>query len=156
MVVVKMRQETINIYQFNELSKEIQEKIVKDFSDININYEWWKNIYEDAENIGLKITAFDLYRGTIDGNFYEDSINACNSIFKDHGQHCETYQTALNYIDEIKKNEQFDIEDEFLYSLLQDYLAMLNKEYVYLTEDKSIIETIEINEFEFTKNGKIY
>lgn len=57
-----MRTETINIYQFNELSNEAKQNAIKQNYDINVSHDWWTNTYEDAERIGLQITSFDLER----------------------------------------------------------------------------------------------
>ena len=69
---------------------------------------------------------------------------------KSHGKTCDTYQTVLEY--DLRKN---DVEDDLLYSLLQDYLSMLRKEYEYLTSEQAIIETIEANDYTFDINGNI-
>ena len=57
-----MRTIEIKAYLFNELSEEAKEKAVQNLSNINVQFDWWHFIYEDAKNIGLKITSFDLYR----------------------------------------------------------------------------------------------
>ena len=57
-----MKTHTINTYSFNELSEEAQQKAIENLSDINVNFDWWNFTYEDAKNIGLKITSFDLDR----------------------------------------------------------------------------------------------
>jgi len=158
-----MKTRTINIYSFNELSQEAQEKAIEYFSDINVSHEWWEFIYEDANNIGLKITGFDLDRGAYcKGEFILDLNQVISSILKEHGKKCETYKTAKRYQEELNKinieenqDKWEELEDNFLYDLLEDYRVMLQQEYDYMTSRESIIETIQINDYEFLENGKL-
>ena len=60
-----MKTLTINLYQFSELSDEAKEKAISNLSDINVDFDWWTNTYEDAARIGLKITSFDLDRNCV-------------------------------------------------------------------------------------------
>lgn len=170
-----MRTIRIKLYKFSELSKDAQEKAIESLSDINVDYDWWEFIYEDAKNIGLRITSFDLDRNRhAKGEFMLAANEVAQNIFNEHGEGCETYKTAKsfmeewqpvfnNYIDETHEDYESsdsedklqDMENEFLKSLLEDYSIMLQKEYEYETSDKAIIETIEANEYEFTKDGKL-
>ena len=52
------------VYLFSELSDQAKQKVIEDNYDINVDYEWWESAYEDAANIGLKITGFDIDRGS--------------------------------------------------------------------------------------------
>ena len=131
------------------------------------------NTYEDAANIGLKLTSFDLDRNRhADGAFTLSAAEVAQNILNEHGEGCATYKTAeafLNdhnpvfaaYMDE--ENELFesyeaeeklsDIEQDFLVSLLEDYSIILQNEYEYLISRKAVIETIEANEYDFTEDG---
>lgn len=170
-----MRTIRIKLYKFNELSESAKEKAIQSLSDINVDYDWWESIYEDAESIGLKINSFDLDRNRhAKGEFNLAANEVAANIFRDHGEDCQTYKTAAsfiaewepvfnNYMDEnhedYESNESeerlINIESEFLKSLLEDYSTMLQEEYEYLTSEKAIIETIEVNDYEFTQDGKL-
>ena len=161
-------------YKFDELSPEAQEKAIEKLWDCNVEFgDWWNYTYEDAENVGLKITDFDLDYHTIHGEFTDSADYTASKIMENHGMTCETYLTARGYIQERDQflktaerdeygelatykleHELEDIEKDFLSSLLEDYRMMLNKEYDYLTGREAIIETIQENEWEFTENGK--
>lgn len=167
------------LYKFEELSEDIKNKVIENQWNLNIDYEWWDSMYEDAERIGLKITEFDLDRGSYaKGKFINNAIDAANKIIIEHGENCETYKTAESYLAEREKliaaekaiwdkeenEEDFDpdydvdyddINRDFLYSLLEDYRIMLRKNYDFLTGREAIIETIEANEYEFTENGDL-
>lgn len=162
-----MRTVRTKLYKFSELSKEAQQKAIESFSDVNVNYEWWESVYEDAENIGLKITGFDIDRGNYcKGEFNIAANEVAANIFKDHGESCDTYKTATEFMNEwqplfnayIETEEGEDKlqekENDFLKSLCEDYLKMLRTEFEYQTSEEAIIETIEANEYEFTKEGK--
>lgn len=171
-----MKTKTINIYSFNELSEEAKQKAIEKFYDINVNYNWWEFTYEDAKNIGLKINSFDLERNRhAKGEFIWSACEVAANILKEHGETCETYKTAENFLkewqpifdeymnEESENYESWESEDklqelesEFLESLLEDYSIMLQNELEYLTSEKAIIETIELNEYEFTEDGIIF
>ena len=154
------------VYKFSELSDEAKEKAMGNLYNINVDYEWYDSTYEDAERIGLKITEFNIYRGSYaKGELLDSAVNVADSIIKDHGPDCETVQTAKAYLLEFEKiiaettedeePETDDIDSEFLKSLLEDYRIILQKEYEYLTSEEAVMETIQANEYEFTADGKL-
>jgi len=147
-----MRTETIKIYKFNELPEETKQKAIENLRYINVDYRWWDFIYDDAESIGLNITEFDEYR--IKGYIIESGEDTAINILREHGKETDTYNTAREFVTDLGVSDER--EDEFLYALLEDYRVMLNKEYEYLTSEEAIIETIKINDYEFTADGKIY
>ncbi len=166
---------TRELYPFDELSDEAKEKAIEKLWDINIDYEWWEGTYEDAENIGLKITEFDLDRHMIRGRFTDYASDCALAILKEHGNETETYWTAREYLYKLAylENAEFDqclederdyeegeadtdeIDREFLRGLLEDYRIILQREYQYQTNEEAIIEAIEANEYEFTADGEL-
>jgi hypothetical protein len=109
---------TITLYKFDELSEKAQQKALDNLRDINVDYNWWEYIYEDAANIGLTITEFDLgYSKIIKGELKEYIIDSCRMIRHNHGKDCDTFKTAKEYLKEyieafIKwKEENKDDED---------------------------------------------
>lgn len=163
-----MRTIRTKVYKFSELSESAQQKAIEKFYDINVDYEWWEFIYEDAANIGLKITGFDIDRASYcEGDFTLSAHEVAANIIRDHGEQCETYKTAQSFLDTVNEiqgkyeelegydyeDEMMEAEDEFLKSLLEDYRIMLSNEYDYKTSKEAIIETIEANEYEFKKDG---
>jgi len=169
-----MRTIELKIYSFSELSEEAQQKAISKQCGINvINVEWWDNLYEDAKEIGLKITSFDLDRNRhAKGEFILSANEVAENIIKNHGDiFGSTYKTAQNFIEEWNPlfhayetgGENTDLEGDindlkacFLNSLLEDYSILLQNEYEYLQTDEAIKDTIEANEYEFTEEGEIY
>jgi hypothetical protein len=161
---------TITLYKFDELSKEQQQKAVDNLRDINVDHDWWEFTYEDAERIGLKITSFDLDRNRhANGELLNAAEDVARKIIEEHGKDTETYKLAEQYLKDYKKieplyladDESFDdlyseLNTDFLSSLLEEYSVVLQNEYEYLCSDESVIETIEANDYDFTKDGKIY
>jgi len=171
-----MRTKTVNIYQFNELSDDAKEKALNTVREWQVDNEWWDGVYEDANNVGIKITSFDLDRNRgAQGEFIESATDTANKIVEEHGPDCETYKTSRAFLndrdniillapkdedgefEDVYKvdNDLDDLEEEFLKSILEDYSLMLQKEYEYLLSDEAVTETIEANEYEFTEDGKI-
>jgi len=165
----------VTLYKFSELSEDAKEKAIEKLSDINVDFDWWEYLYSDAKDIGLKITSFDLARNRhAEGNFILSACEIAQNIFNNHGEICETYKTAQNfmndwqpifnnYMDENHKDyessesegKMIELEDEFLNSLLEDYSILLQNECDYLQTDEAIIETIEANDYDFDINGNI-
>ena len=174
--ITKMKKHIIKTQCFEELSEESKEKAIENLYDINVDQEWWLSVYEDAENIGCKISAFDIDRGSFcDISFTDSAISVAESILKEHGEMCETYKAATNFIakwqpvynDYLDENSEkyessesedeiIELEDEFLKNLSEDYRIMLSKEFDYLTTKEAIIETIKANNYEFLETGELY
>lgn len=161
-ILTGKNQRIIDVFKFSELSKEVQENVIEKNYDINGDYNWCDYTYDDAKNIGLEITEFDLYRREIDGILIDSAENVIEKILSEHGKECETYKTAERYKKEFSllKGDEEEIEEQreeitecFRRAILQDYLYILDREYDDLTSEKAIIETIEINEYEFDKEG---
>ena len=169
-----MRTETItrNLYKFKELSDDAKDKAIEKLWDINVDYDWWQWTYDDAEEIGLELTGFDLDRRSYcKGAFIDTAEHTAKKIIKNHGDTCETYKDAQNYLSDLEiaiaKNleenadceypedylDTEEIDNDFLKELLEDYRIILQKEYDYLTSREAIIETIEANEYEFDEDG---
>ena len=166
----------VTVYTFDELDDEAKEKAIEGFYDLNVDYEWWDFTYEDAADIGLKITGFDIYHHQITGELTEYADNVASAIMEKHGAETGTYKLANRFLLEMdiyvdgeraKNREDYTDEDyeeefwdystqEFLRALLEEYLSMLRQEYEYLTSEEAIIDTIRANEYEFTKDGKLY
>lgn len=173
-----MRVIETKVYKFGELSDDAKKKVIEKLWDLNVDYEWWENVYEDAKRIGLEITEFDLDRGSyVHGEFIWSAEETAEEILKEHGKQCETFTTALNYlesrsalvhkysdgieIDRVAEGNEHEFDDEcdeldrdFLKSLCEDYRIILSKEYDYLTSEEAIIESIQANEYEFTEHGE--
>lgn len=160
-----MQTKTYNVYKFDELTKEQQQKAIENLRGINVDFDWWEPIYEDAEYIGLKITSFDLDRNRhATGEFIKDAEYCQYRISQEHGETTETYKTSreftadrakldINADDYEEKLEE--LENDFLSSLLENYSIMLQNEYEYQTSSEAIAETILAHDYDFTEDGKI-
>jgi hypothetical protein len=176
---INMKTVRIKIYKFNELNEQAQAKAIERMNDINIYHEWWAFIYQDAEDIGVKITEFDLNHGKINGKMTTSLTESCELIMANHGEACETYKTAKAYLAEWAKlvrehsdgidtdkvcedkECEFDeladeLETQFKLSILEDYRILLQQEYDYQASENAIKETIIANEYDFTADGKQY
>lgn len=174
-----MEMREYKVYKYGELTEDQQQKVLENYADINVDCEWWDHMYEDAKTVLLKLDSFGLDRDRhCTGNFIEYAGDTAKKIIAEHGDTCETYGTAVNYLVELAAlvkeysdgiqtdtvtedneydfdNAESDMDIEFLRSILEDYSIMLQKEYDYLTTEEAIIETIEANDYDFTVDGKI-
>lgn len=163
----------IKLYQFSELNEAAKKKAIEEFSHINVDYDWWDFIYEDAAQVGIKLTGFDIGRGReISGDFETYAENAAESILKQHGKTCASYKAAKKFLAGIKvirvkialaageeddyQDEGEELADEFKKEILNCYWKDLRDEYEYQQTDEAIIETIEANEYEFEQDGTFH
>jgi hypothetical protein len=171
-----MKEIKIIVYSFDELSEDAKQKAIQANRDINFDFKWWDHTYDDAKSIGLKIESFDLDRNKhATGAFILGPLEVAQNIINEHGEHTETSKTAkhflsshvelfVNYLNpesefyESKEteNDLIYLEEEFLSNILKDYANILQREYEYLSSDEAIIETIEANEYNFLKRGKMF
>lgn len=93
-----MRTVTTTVYKFEELTETAKQKAVEKMYDLNVDYDWWSSTYDDAENVGLKITSFGCDRRNIEIEFTGTPLDTYKEIFKDHGKETETYTLALAYV----------------------------------------------------------
>jgi len=159
--------ETI-VYKYDELNSCGKSKAVENLYDLNVDYDWWEFDYDDAKQVGLEITGFDL-DSHCKGEFILSANEVCANIFRDHGKECATHKSAEHFMevwqpvfDEYMINEGYElenklieIESDFLEAILQDYLFILREEYKYRTSEAVIIDTIIANEYEFELDGTL-
>ena len=171
-----MKIKTYKTWKFEELDEKQKEKVIQKYGDINVDCDWWESTYQDAERVGVKIEAFNIDRGSYcKGKFISSSEETAHLIEKEHGETCETFKTAKEYlfardatIEGAERDENGDftneneldnkldeLDGEFLKSILEDYLTILRKEYEYLTSEEAIIETIKANDYDFNEKGEI-
>ena len=150
-----MKIKTYEVYSYDESSEEQKEKVLNNLCDINLGYAWWDFTYDDAKTMGLEITSFDIYRHDIDGHLLEPVGEVCRRIISNHGKECGTYKLAQKYFVEAYLNGNESDKDDFTRDLLQGYLFILRRECDFLGSRKAIEETIRLNEYEFTSDGKI-
>lgn len=89
-----MKEITVKLYKYDELSDLAKDVALERFYDINVDCDWWDFTEDDAEQIGLDITEFDLYHREIKGKFLDSGEGVANLIIKNHGDKTETYKDA--------------------------------------------------------------
>jgi hypothetical protein len=144
------------VYKFDELPEDGKEKAIEKLWNINVDHDWWDCEYDDAENIGIEISSFDIYRKDIQGRLLVNAIDVKRNILKDHGKSCETVATVNDWDFRTRKEDDEDFDHNFLSNLLQNYLTILNNSYEYLTSKEGIIEAIKANDYDFLDNGDLF
>ncbi len=170
-----------DVFEFDELSETAKVKARAWYCEGAYDHDWAESTIEDAANIGLRITEFDLDRNRHakgEFKFFGGAEQCAGLILKEHGDCCETFKTASKYLADLAKlnaeieavdgddetNCEYELwqdkrgllADEFLASLLEDYSIMLQKESEYLVSDEAVDENIRANGYTFTEAGKRY
>lgn len=162
------------VYSFNELDEKAKFKAIEEHRYFYVWGNWWQNVYESANEIGLKITGFDLDRNKyVDGEFIKDVETVADYILENFGETCEAYKMAVNYqkkrenvlktaekdnfgdfTDLYKLDKDLDeLDIEFKNDLLKYYLKCLQLEYEYYMSDEFISEFLTNNEYNFLQDG---
>jgi len=172
------------VYQFSELSNEAKKKAIEKFRDINTDFDDWhepilEGAIEDLKEAGYNDPKI-YYSGfasqgdgacftcsSIDFNIFLGGKYKGLDIRADITHTYRYYfatSTTVNLNDDSNNADlsednynviQHDIENEReklgnkIYKALEDY-------YFELQEDNAIIDTIEANEYDFTKDGKLF
>ena len=146
-------------YEFRELPSEIQEKVLDENRNFNIFDDWYINVYEQAEEVGIKVESFDLGRADCcEIEFMEYSLDTANSIIEMWGEKTDIYKLAkqfLNNFSAIDEGENEELEAKFLTDLAKLIKEWLAGELDYLESDEAIINAFEANEYKFDKEGKM-
>ncbi len=161
-----MKQLTVNLYRFSELSEPAQNKAIQKHFDILTHWDWWEYIYEDAKRIGLIINEFDLYPPSINIRYEDDPECVANNILKECGGMTKMAELANNYLANAAKCEVIETDDElidsdelielnedFLNDLAKYFLNFLNTDYEWRSSDSAIGEELEEQEFYFLEDG---
>jgi hypothetical protein len=142
----------INLYAFEELEQQAKAKALTDHVYFNLQDDWWRNVYEDAERVFLKLTGFDTDRGAYcNGEWMVSADKSANAIIQEHGESTNTFLLAQQFLKVSERTEE--VEDAFLKNLLQAYLKMLVQEYDDLSGDAAIIDAFNGNDQMFTADG---
>lgn len=161
-----MKQTTINLYRFSELTETAQRKAIQKHFDILTHWDWWEFIYEDAKRIGLNINGFDFYPNSINITYEDDPECVANNILKEWGGMTKMAELANNYLANAAKCEVIETDDElidsdelielnedFLNDLGKYFLNFLETDYEWRTSDSAIGEELEEQEFYFLEDG---
>jgi hypothetical protein len=148
-----MRTEIIEIYSFDELSKEAKENALQ-YQRQNMEYFWgWeaiKSLEKFAELVGVKITNYQIdWLDPHNSYFKYDETNINKNLYIDINTELTGYHmdyTILRYW-----NESRSIEQTF-----QKLLWECCAEYEEQLTDENIEEYFENNNYEFTEKGDIY
>jgi len=162
-----MKIKKIKTFTFEELSDKAKDVALNQFRGVHVDYfDWYHQVYDDANEIGIQITGFDIGRAnSITGKFNSNtcSIYCAKNIIKNHGETCETYKLAKQFIEDYAKfdseSEDFspiefeEFEEQFLQNILEEYITMLKHDYDYNTSDEAVSEYIIETEVLFDENG---
>ena len=155
------KQKITLVYQFDELDETAKERAREWYRAGALDYEWWESVYEDAAQVGLKITGFDLgRRQSIDGELTMSAMESVSNIITTHGEDCDTHKLASRYYPQLLAQDIEDedkaqqLEEEYARELKEVYWHMLNEEMEYQLSNECVDESILANEYEFLENGQ--
>ena len=164
-----MRIIEIKAFQFEELDRQTQEKVIENNRTINVDSDFWYqcewNNYK--KKLDIIVTEFDIYRRTINITI-EDSFESAQKIVDFFGEKSSIVKTAKIFLKDrisVYKSYEHDwyelegqleyLEEEFRREIAEDILSMLTSQYEYEISDDAIKETILANEYEFTEDGEM-
>lgn len=112
-----MRTETIKLYKFEELSEEVQEKVIEKKYDINLHHDWWESIYEmymqDETGFDIDKIYFSGFSSQGDGAMFVGSPNEDILNFITPNYRNEAYQKDWSKVIKLIKNDHINIYGSF-------------------------------------------
>ncbi|MBS0352644.1 MAG: hypothetical protein JSR83_01895 [Proteobacteria bacterium] len=95
-----MREMTVTVYSFNELSEAAQKRVLNEFSDINVEFNWYEDTFGTiraaGELLGLEIgdIYFDAYSYCIFDASYEYVRGAAKAVRNEFPQDTKLHGIA--------------------------------------------------------------
>lgn len=136
---------TYKVFEFSELSKEAQQKVLTDLYDINTEYDWWWGEYDDfdsqLEAVGIKAEQTDKKVGSYYSRFYfdldrSDYLYINKAVVVDQEKLLRASGvTDENYIKKAVENDSLYIGTErmgggYAYNYVDDQSGELSEEVV--------------------------
>ena len=128
-----MRQETV--YKFEELSEDVQQKLIDNYRYTRVECDWWDYIDEEIKEQGGKLIEFGL-----DGYYIkleiDYPIDFAKAIIENHGKECDTYIISENFINGELSGKEYG------QAISEHYLSILMQEYEHFTSDEFVREEL--------------
>ena len=180
-----MREITVKVYAFAELSETAQERALNDFRYIDVGWDWWDDAF-DTIRIAGKLIGLDIDRIYFDTDLYcifnadyeyvRGAVKAIQAEFPrmtalhEVAQKLQVLQKRHFYSLSCNVSSQRDTNRYSCFRFGEDYECdlgdiiddfahwariLLRDEYEYLTSDEAVKEMIEANEYEFDEAGNL-
>ena len=180
-----MREITVKVYAFAELSDDAQERALNEFRDINLDFPWCCSTFDTLRTagklIGLDIDMiyFDIDSYCMFDAYYRYARGAVKAVKAEFPRATDLHDVARNlqglqrrhfYSLRCNVASQRDTNSYQCFRFGEDYECdlgdiiddfahwawiLLRDEYEYLTSDEAVKEMIEANEYEFDEDGKL-
>ena len=164
-----MREETIKVYQFKELKKEIKSKVIEYFRSKNDYYflsEFMKTeldlILKQNKISGDPTLYYSLSYSQGDGVCFEGVFKWKNN-YKVYIKHSGNYYHYNSVDIEIRTKADYDAKQEVYDTFKGIYIDICREmekigyNYIeYEDTEEYIINEIECNEYEFLENGDLF
>ena len=180
-----MREITVKVYKFAELSDDAQERALNEFRPLSIEHDWYEYPYDTIRTAG-KLIGLDIDRIYFDTDLYcifnadyeyvRGAVKAIQAEFPrmtalhEVAQKLQVLQKRHFYSLSCNVASQRDTNSYQCFRFGEDYECdlgdiiddfahwariLLRDEYEYLTSDEAVKEAIEVNEYEFDEAGKL-
>lgn len=148
-----LKTKVIELPTWDQLTAEERIKVLDNHCDINTDHDWWSFTYEDAKNVGIKITTFDLDRQYIHCQHNNGMHEIAAKVIKDHGENCDTYKIAVDFLKAYDEASSYSLNfySEWFEKFSKAYLNMLQNEYDCLVGDDAIRNTLTSNDYTFNR-----
>jgi hypothetical protein len=146
------------------------------FSDIKIYYSGFWSQGDGASFTGryrYKAGGLKAVKAEYAGEWFKDVIEylelldginkkclySLRYMINTGGRYCHANTMQVNHLDDYRGNRDFSkYEDditEYVRGIANEFYHLLEKSYEGMTNNEAVIESIEINEYEFYENGEI-
>lgn len=174
-----MREETIKLYQFDELSDDAKEKARDWYRQASRDDSFWSEIAIDDAATVLKACGFDVYQRRVKlmgggtrlkpaiyfSGFYSQGDGACfegawtPETIMPREQFCAEYPTTWTDANGVEHKSESNAELQRIHAesiAMRWIYRQLEREWEWINSDEQVDESIRTNGYEFTEDGERY
>ena len=174
-----MRDMSVTVYSFDELSDDAKERALNAFRGVNVEFNWYEDTFDTIRTAG-KLIGLGIDRIYFDTDSYctfdaqyqyvrgavkavraslQGVVRKLQALQKRHFYSLSCAVTkgrSMNYYRCFRFGEDYECD---LGDIIDDFAhwarILLRDEYEYLTSDEAVKEMIEANEYEFDEAGNL-
>lgn len=149
-----MRTETITLFAFDELPKDIQKKVLDKHRYIDVqDYDWADVFMESEKELGIIFDDWDEDNRKANIRLLAEPEQVARNLVSTYASSTDLHQIAESYL--WTDDEDRD-DTKFLALLRKEYHYALIRERDYLTSDEYLKEKFLVEGFEFLADGTVW
>lgn len=147
----------LEAFEIDELFDSNKTFAIQENRRILITDNWYEDIYEEAEEIGVKITGFIVNFFKIEAVFQYNFLDTCNLVFKKYMPESQIYKDCLEALavyseleTEPEKDKSFEELKQYITNF---YMLSLNNKSFALQKYDNVVSELKRQHILFNADG---